>query len=101
MVSEIPVGPLLERLEKCQVPHSLINTPMDLFQDPICGAQESPPESRDRARPRRNCPPCHMVFDSQPKQHSPAASKLGQHTEGDHGGGGFSPEADRGDERAE
>jgi len=80
MVSEIPVGPLLERLEKSQVPHSLINTPMDLFQDPHLRARNHLVKVVDPSGPAAELPVLPMIFDSHPSSLRRQPPKLGQHT---------------------
>jgi crotonobetainyl-CoA:carnitine CoA-transferase CaiB-like acyl-CoA transferase len=80
MVSEIPAGPLLERLEKCQVPHSLINTPMDLFQDPHLRARNHLLKVVDPSGPAAELPALPMIFDSPQSAIRRQPPKLGQHT---------------------
>ena len=92
MASEIPAGPLLERLGKCQVPHSLINTPMDLFQDPHLRARNHLLKVVDPSGPAAELPALPMVFDSQQSSIRRQPPKLGQHTEEIMREAGFSPE---------
>ena len=92
LVAGIPVSPLLEPLEKCQVPHSLINTPMDLFQDPHLRARNHLMKVVDPGGPASELPAMPMVFDSQQSGLRRQPPKLGQHTGEILREAGFSPE---------
>jgi len=92
LVGEIPVASLLERLEKSQVPHSLINTPEDLFQDPHLRARNHLLRVVDPSGPAAELPVLPMAFDSPQSALRRQPPKLGQHTEEIMREAGFSPE---------
>jgi crotonobetainyl-CoA:carnitine CoA-transferase CaiB-like acyl-CoA transferase len=92
LVGEIPAASLLERLEKSQVPHSLINTPEDLFQDPHLRARNHLLRVVDPSGPAAELPVLPMAFDSPQSALRRQPPKLGQHTEEIMREAGFSPE---------
>ena len=92
LVREIPAGPLLERLEKCQVPHSLINTPMDLFQDPHLRARNHLLKVVDPAGPAAELPALPLALDAPTNRLRRQPPGLGEHTEEILREAGFSPE---------
>lgn len=80
IVESVEFGTLIERLEKSQIPHAPINTPMDLYQDPHLRGRDhlikvTAPNGGSAELPRLP-----MTFDSweSPLHRNPP--QLGEHT---------------------
>jgi crotonobetainyl-CoA:carnitine CoA-transferase CaiB-like acyl-CoA transferase len=81
IVSELPCDQVLARLEKSQVPHALINTPMDLFQDPHLRSRNHFLQVKDPSGPATELPGLPFDFDGHQSSVRRQPPKLGQHTE--------------------
>ena len=81
IVGEISLGLLIERLEKSQIPHSVVNTPMDLFQDPHLRARNHFLRVIDQDGTQTELPGLPFVLDSNQASVRRQPPKLGQHTE--------------------
>ena len=81
IVSELPCDQVLARLEKCQVPHALINTPMDLFKDPHLRSRNHFLQVKDASGPATELPGLPFDFDAHQSSVRRQPPKLGQHTE--------------------
>ena len=80
IISEFSRDALIDRLEKCQVPYSVVNTPMDLFQDPHLRGRGHLFRVTGPKGGSTELPSLPMVFESWPGPVPTNPPELGQHT---------------------
>jgi len=80
IAGEFPRAELIDRLEKCQVPYSIVNTPMDLFNDPHLRGREHLFRVTSPKGTSSEVPALPVTLSSWPGPARTNPPKLGEHT---------------------
>lgn len=80
IAGELLFGSLVDRLEKSQIPHAIVNTPMDLFQDPHLRGRAHFINVMAPTGASTDLPALPMIFDSWQSSLRRNPPKLGEHT---------------------
>jgi crotonobetainyl-CoA:carnitine CoA-transferase CaiB-like acyl-CoA transferase len=80
IAGELLFASLVDRLEKSQIPHAIVNTPMDLFQDPHLRGRAHFINVMAPTGASTDLPALPMIFDSWQSLLRRNPPKLGEHT---------------------